>query len=166
MQYDFDKNKTPKPNQDRHYQGYSPYKEYNSRLDKAVGEGNASEVIAVAKEIAKDLANPPRPARPVEASQMRKFLDEIVKIHQQINLEIPKDQPLRDGNNLRNKLAILRPRFAYTVTRKNNDKLKTFYLEVLDKWLERVPTFKQIDLEYLHLFVESLIAYHKVNAKQ
>lgn len=163
MQYDFDKNKTPKPNQDRQYQGYSHYKEYNSRLDKAVGEGNASEVIAVAKEIAKDLANPPRP---VEASQMRKFLDEIVKIHQQINLEIPKDQPLRDGNNLRNKLAILRPRFAYTVTRKNNDKLKTFYLEVLDKWLERIPTFKQIDLEYLHLFVESLIAYHKVNVKQ
>ncbi|NBV98188.1 MAG: type III-A CRISPR-associated protein Csm2 [Proteobacteria bacterium] len=165
MQYDFDKNKTPKLNQDRPYQGNSSYKEFNLRLDEAVREGDASEIIAVAKEIAKDLANPPRPARPVEASQMRKFLDEIVKIHQQINLEIPKDQPLRDGNNLRNKLAILRPRFAYTVTRKNNDKLKTFYLEVLDKWLERVPTFKQIDLEYLHLFVESLIAYHKVNAK-
>jgi len=171
MRNNSDENKVPKPNQDRHHHGNSSYKEFNLRLDGAVREGNASEIIAVAKEIAKDLANPPRPARPVEASQMRKFLDEIVKVHQQINLDIPRDQPLRDfndpdGKNLKNKLAILRPRFAYTVTRKNNDKLKTFYLEVLDKWLERVPTFKQIDLEYLHLFIESLIAYHKVNAKQ
>lgn len=128
-------------------------------LIKAVQLKQASAVINSAKKIAEKLV-----LAKVEATQMRKFLDEIVRIHpKQINIDIPKDQQLEDIND-KNKLAILRPRFAYTVTRKENKALKAFYVEVLDRWLEQADSFRQIDLEYLHLFIESLVAYHKVKA--
>ena len=68
--------------------------------------------------------------------------------------------------NYKNKLAILRPRFAYTVTKKGNRDLKDFYMKVLDKWLAGADVFNKLDLEYLHLFIESLIAYHRVYAKK
>ncbi len=100
---------------------------------------------------------------------MRKFLDEIVKIHpKQINIAANENKELKEdlSPNDKNKLAILRPRFAYTVARKNNPELKGFYIEVLDKWLEDISGFKNLDLEYLHLFIESLIAYHKVHAEK
>ncbi len=128
-------------------------------LIKAVALQQASAVISSAKKIAEKLVS-----AKVETTQIRKFLDEIVKIHpRQINIDIPKDKELEDIND-KNKLAILRPRFAYTVTRKENKTLKSFYVEVLDKWLEQADSFRQIDLEYLHLFIESLVAYHKVKA--
>lgn len=129
---------------------------FYTRLGDSVKQRKSSAVIKIAKEIGKDLAT-------VATTQMRKFLDEIVKIHpEQIDLNINESEEL--DVNYKNKLAILRPRFAYTVTKGNRD-LKDFYMKVLDKWLAGADAFNKLDLEYLHLFIESLIAYHRVDAK-
>jgi CRISPR type III-A-associated protein Csm2 len=127
-------------------------------LETSVKSRKSSVVIQIAKDIGEKLSG-------VENTQVRKFLDEIVKVHpKQIDINLDQgEEPLE--LSLKNKLAILRPRFAYTVTKKGGI-LKGFYLEVLDKWLTRTDSFKNLDLEYLHLFIESLIAYHRVYAKK
>ena len=129
---------------------------FYTRLGNSVKQRKSSAVIKIADEIGKELTA-------VATTQMRKFLDEIVKIHpEQIDLNIDESEEL--DVKYKNKLAILRPRFAYTVTKGNRD-LKEFYIQVLDKWLAGADVFNKLDLEYLHLFIESLIAYHRVYAK-
>ena len=131
---------------------------FYTRLGNSVKQRKSSAVIKIADEIGTKL-------QAIEKTQMRKFLDEIVKIHpEQININITESEEL--DVNYKNKLAILRPRFAYTVTKKGNQDLKDFYMKVLDKWLAGADVFNKLDLEYLHLFIESLIAYHRVYAKK
>lgn len=131
---------------------------FYTRLGDSVKQRKSSTVIKIADEIGTKLQT-------IEKTQMRKFLDEIVKIHpEQININITESEEL--DVNYKNKLAILRPRFAYTVTKKGNRDLKDFYMKVLDKWLAGADAFNKLDLEYLHLFIESLIAYHRVYAKK
>lgn len=135
---------------------------FYKELQRAINDNDAFLLVNQAKEIALKL-------KEVETTQMRKFLDEIVKVHpKQINIDVNENKELKEDLSLndKNKLAILRPRFAYTVARKNNSGLKGFYIEILDKWLEDISGFKNLDLEYLHLFIESLIAYHKVHAEK
>ena len=129
---------------------------FYTRLGNSVKQRKSSAVIKIADEIGTKL-------QAIATTQMRKFLDEIVKIHpEQIDLNTDESEEL--DVKYKNKLAILRPRFAYTVTKGNRD-LKEFYIQVLDKWLARADVFNKLDLEYLHLFIESLIAYHRVYAK-
>jgi len=136
--------------------GKPDWDNFYTRLGDSVKQRKSSTVIKIADEIGTKLQT-------IEKTQMRKFLDEIVKIHpEQININITESEEL--DVNYKNKLAILRPRFAYTVTKGNRD-LKDFYMKVLDKWLAGADAFNKLDLEYLHLFIESLIAYHRVDAK-
>ena len=129
---------------------------FYTRLDNSIKQRKSSAVIKIADEIGTKL-------QAIATTQMRKFLDEIVKIHpEQIDLNTDESEEL--DVKYKNKLAILRPRFAYTVTKGNRD-LKEFYIQVLDKWLARADVFNKLDPEYLHLFIESLIAYHRVYAK-
>jgi len=99
-----------------------------------------------------------------EASQLRRFLDEIIKVNPKIDFDNPN---LNDnlGEDLIIKLSIMRPRFLYSAARKKGD-LLNFYRTIFDPLLADVKRFKYRDLQYLHLFIESLIAYHKVYAKK
>lgn len=123
---------------------------------------NVEALIRSAEAWAKNLASDPKP---VEPTQMRKFLEEITRIpgcDKPVDIEI--DHSLKIESNVKSKLIILRPKFAYTVSRKGNSKLKDFNTQIVDKWLQSNECLStKIQLEYFHLFIESVVAFHKVH---
>lgn len=116
---------------------------------------NVEELVKKAEVCAKYL-------RKVEPTQVRKFLDELVSIPEckkSVDLDIENKSIEK---TTKSKLAILRPKFAYTVSRKGSSKLKDFNTNIIDSWLKDekcLSTNKH--LEYLHLFIESVVAFHK-----
>jgi len=123
------------------------------------------DIINSAEEIAKNKLNK------ISTSQFRNYLDQFIeaKGNTPINPEELKNETSASLHaNEKIQFQILRPKFAYTVTRasKSGDKsaLKSFNQEIVDKWIKEGLSTKK-DLERLHLFLESLVAYHKVYSK-
>lgn len=141
---------------------FDNYDNYWEKIKESIGSSNVNDLIDLAKEIAKTDG-----IKKIETSQMRNFLDGITKIKQTtVDIEI-KDEPI--NKIIKSKLALLRPKFAYTVSRKGNQALKDLNSKLIDKWLQDssgkfLTTTKH--LEYFHLFIESLVAWHKVYAKK
>ncbi len=131
------------------------FKENYDQLQNAWKNYDAVEIIKTSKACANALLD-------VEASQLRKFLDEIIKVNPKIDFDNPQlNSPLTE--DLIIKLSIMRPRFLYSAARKKG-KLLEFYNKVLDPKLEiDVKKFTFKDLQFLHLFIESLVAYHKAH---
>lgn len=128
------------------------------QIKNVIKSNDVKGLINQAEQCAKYLAE-----NKVEPTQMRKFLEEVTKIpgcDKPVDIEMD-NSPIEP--TVKSKLIVLRPKFAYTVSRKGNLKLKDFNTKIIDEWLKSEEFLNtKIQLEYFHLFIESVVAFHKV----
>ncbi len=107
----------------------------------------------IEKDLSKHLSN----------SLLRNILQQLVEIH-------PDSPDLTDNDHAKQALEsntlvqmqMLRPRFAYLIKRNESSKkipMKEFYERILDPFIGNAQ--QKRDLEYLHFFIESLVAFNK-----